>query len=165
MEIDEYLDALGEILAETVESGGAVSFVEPFSPADGTAFYLDQVRPAVRHGDRVLLVAFIDAIPVGSVQLIVGLPPNQPHRCEVAKMMVNPRHRGRGIAKRLMAALEAEARGRCKTLITLDTRTGDVSQHLYAAFGFNVAGEIPAYALDPDGQRLHATTVMYKLLT
>jgi ribosomal protein S18 acetylase RimI-like enzyme len=165
VEIDGNLDALGAILAETVKGGGAVSFVEPFSPADGTAFYRDQVRPAVRDGERVLLAAFIDAIPVGSVQLIVGLPPNQPHRCEVAKMMVHPRHRGRGVAKRLMAALEAEARRRGKTLITLDTRSGDVSQHLYAAFGFEVAGEIPVYALDPDGQRLHATTVMYKLLT
>ena len=165
VEIDAHLDALGVVLAETVESGGAVSFMQPFSRADGTAFYRDQVRLAVRDGERVLLAAFIDGIPVGSVQLIVGLPPNQPHRCEVAKMMVHPRHRGRGVAKRLMAALEAEARARGKTLITLDTRTGDVSQHLYAAFGFKVAGEIPAYALDPDGERLHATTVMYKQLT
>ena len=165
VEIDAHLDALGVVLAETVESGGAVSFMQPFSRADGTAFYRDQVRLAVRDGERVLLAAFIDGIPGGSVQLIVGLPANQPHRCEVAKMMVHPRHRGRGVAKRLMAALEAEARRRGKTLITLDTRSGDVSQHLYAAFGFKVAGEIPAYALDPDGQRLHATTVMYKLLT
>jgi ribosomal protein S18 acetylase RimI-like enzyme len=165
VEIDGHLDDLAEILAETVKGGGAVSFVQPFSPADGKAFYRDQVRSAVREGERVLLTAFSGGIPVGSVQLVVGLPPNQPHRCEVAKMMVHPGYRGRGIAKRLMAALEAEARLRGKTLITLDTRTGDVSQHLYVAFGFKVAGEIPAYALDPDGERLHATTVMYKQLT
>jgi ribosomal protein S18 acetylase RimI-like enzyme len=165
VEIDAHLDALAEILVETVKGGGAVSFVQPFSPADGKAFYRDQVWSAVREDERVLLAAFSGGVPVGSVQLVVGLPPNQPHRCEVAKMMVHPRHRGRGVAKRLMAALEAEARRRGKTLITLDTRSGDVSQHLYAAFGFKVAGEIPAYALDPDGERLHAMTVMYKLLT
>ena len=113
VEIDAHLDALAEILAETVKGGGAVSFVQPFSPADGKAFYRDQVWSAVREDERVLLAAFGGGgFPVGSVQLVVGLPPNQPHRCEVAKMMVHPRHRGRGVAKRLMAALEAEARRR-----------------------------------------------------
>ena len=98
------------------------------------------------------------------MQLILALPPNQPHRCEVAKMMVHPVARRKGVGRALMAALETEARAAGKTLITLDTKTGDKAEPLYKAAGFRTAGIIPGFALDPDGAAMHATTYMYKAL-
>src|SRR5690606_12955012 len=123
-----------------------------------------QVFPEVRAGRRKLLIAMLDGEIAGSVQLIVALPPNQPHRCEVAKMMVAPAARRRGIGAALMQALDAEARAASKRLITLDTRTGDSAEPLYRAAGFVEAGVIPGFAFDPDGEAVHATTYMYKTL-
>jgi GNAT superfamily N-acetyltransferase len=122
------------------------------------------VFPEVRAGRRKLLAAKLDGEIAGSVQLILALPPNQPHRCEVAKMMVHPVARRKGVGRALMAALETEARAAGKTLITLDTKTGDKAEPLYRAAGFRTAGVIPGFALDPDGAAMHATTYMYKVL-
>lgn len=161
-ELDAHLDALAHIMAETVNEGAAIGYVQPFSRADGHAFFSGQVFPEVRAGQRLLLSARLDGETVGTVQLIIALPPNQPHRCEVAKMMVLPSARRKGIGRALMQALDAEARAQGKTLITLDTRTGDKAEPLYKASGFRTAGVIPGFALDPDGKALHATTYMYK---
>lgn len=163
-ELDAHAPALAQIMADTVAAGAAIGYMQPFSLADGLAFFADQVFPEIRAGRRLLLIAIMDGAMVGSVQLITGLPPNQPHRCEVAKMMVAPAARRRGIGAALMAALEAQARAAGKTLITLDTRTGDRAEPLYRAAGFVAAGVIPGFALDPDGAGLHATTYMYKQL-
>lgn len=157
-------EALARIMADTVETGAAIGYMQPFSVVDGLAFFTDQVFPEIRAGRRLLLVARLDGETVGSVQLIIALPPNQPHRCEVAKMMVAPTARRKGIGAALMQALDAEARGAGKSLITLDTRTGDAAEPLYRAAGFEAAGVIPGFALDPDGTALHATTFMYKAL-
>jgi GNAT superfamily N-acetyltransferase len=163
-ELDAHAGTLARIMAETVNDGAAIGYMQPFSPADGYAFFSTQVFPAVRAGHRRLLVARLDGETVGTVQLIVALPPNQPHRCEVAKMMVQPSARRKGIGRALMQALDAEARGAGKTLVTLDTRTGDKAEPLYKAAGFRTAGVIPGFALDPDGKAHHATTYMYKML-
>jgi len=156
--------ALGQIMAQTVEDGAAIGFMQPFAAADGVAFFTTQVFPEVRAGRRVLLAARLDGETVGSVQLIIALPPNQPHRCEVAKMMVAPTARRKGAGRALLQALDVQARAAGKTLVTLDTKTGDKAEPLYKAEGFQPAGVIPGFALDPDGQAQHATTYMYKAL-
>ena len=163
-ELDAHADALAKIIVQTVNDGAAIGYVQPFTDADGLAFFTDQVFPEVRAGRRRLLAAVLDGETVGSVQLIISLPPNQPHRCEVAKMMVAPAARRKGIGRALMQALDAEARTAGKTLVTLDTKTGDKAEPLYRAAGFKTAGVIPGFALDPDGKALHATTYMYKAL-
>ncbi|WP_417427160.1 GNAT family N-acetyltransferase [Hoeflea sp.] len=163
-DLDAHAPALARIMADTVEAGAAIGYMQPFSVADGLAFFTSQVFPEVRAGRRRLLVARLDGDTVGSVQLIVTLPPNQPHRCEVAKMMVAPAARRRGIGRVLMQTLDAEARAAGKSLITLDTRSGDSAEPLYRAAGFKTAGMIPGFALDPDGRSQHATTYMYKVV-
>ncbi|MEM5471242.1 GNAT family N-acetyltransferase [Hoeflea sp. AS60] len=163
-ELDAHADVLAGIMALTVNDGAAIGYMQPFSQADAHAFFTGQVFPEVRAGNRRLLVAKLNSEAVGTVQLIVALPPNQPHRCEVAKMMVHPAARRKGIGRALMQALDGEARAAGKTLVTLDTRTGDKAEPLYKASGFRTAGVIPGFALDPDGKAHHATTYMYKML-
>ena len=163
-ELDAHADALARIMADTVVAGAAIGYMQPFSTADGRAFFDHQVFPEVRAGRRRLLAARLDGAVAGTVQLILALPPNQPHRCEVAKMMVAPEARRRGVGRALLAAVDNEARAAGKTLVTLDTRTGDSAEPLYRSAGFRTAGVIPGFAVDPDGARLHATTYMYKTL-
>jgi hypothetical protein len=100
----------------------------------------------------------------GSVQLATDTPPNQPHRAEVTKLMVHPDLRRRGIARALMATLEDRARALKRNLVTLDTRTGDFAEPLYASIGYKTAGIIPDFCLDPFKKTLHPTTIMYKHL-
>lgn len=159
-----HLDALTQILHACVQDGAAVSFVHPFSLEDSRDFWRQHVFPAVRDGGCLLWIAFLDGRPAGTVQLQVTLPPNQPHRCEVAKLLVHPEYRQRGLGKSLMVALEKEARRLGKRLITLDTRTGDKAEPLYRALGYQTTGVVPNFALDPDGRAYHATTYMHKLL-
>ncbi|MEQ8482106.1 MAG: GNAT family N-acetyltransferase [Hoeflea sp.] len=162
--LDSQLDRLGSIMAATVSGGATIGYMQPFDEADGRGFFETQVFPEVRAGRRLLLSASLDGRPVGTVQLITALPPNQPHRSEVAKMMVAPEARRRGVGRALLAAVETHARAAGKTLITLDTRTGDAAEPLYRAAGYRTAGVIPGFALDADGGGLHATTYMYKTL-
>lgn len=163
-ELPENLDALAEILAASVNAGASIGFIQPFSVNDGRAFWQRRIFQSVAQGGRVLLVAETDARVVGTVQLFVDLPPNQPHRGEVEKLVVHPDFRGRGIAKRLMAALEDRARDLGKRLLTLDTRTGDTAEPLYGSLGFQVAGVIPGYCRAPEEDRYDSTTYMYKAL-
>ncbi|MEQ8308192.1 MAG: GNAT family N-acetyltransferase [Hoeflea sp.] len=162
--LEDQRDSLGAIMAATVSGGAAIGYMQPFDEADGQAFFETQVFPEVRAGRRVLLAATLDGVTVGTVQLITALPPNQPHRSEVAKMMVAPEARRKGVGRALLAAVDTHATAAGKTLITLDTRTGDAAEPLYRAAGYRTAGVIPGFALDPDGRGLHATTYMYKTL-
>ena len=159
-----HVGPLAAILADSVADGAAISFMQPFTAVDAAEFLRTAVLPQVECGGRLLFAAALDGVPCGTAQLVLAMPPNQPHRCEIAKMAVHPAARRRGVARRLMEAAEAEARARGKTLITLDTRTGDRAEPLYAACGFAAAGVIPGYALDPDGGATHGTTYMYKVL-
>jgi hypothetical protein len=151
--LDFHAGRLADIMAHTVNDGAAIGYMQPFSATDGRAFFTTQVFPEVRAGKRKLLAAELDGEIAGSVQLILTLPPNQPHRCEVAKMMVHPMARRKGVGRALMAALETEARA-----------AGKKAEPLYKAAGFRTAGIIPGFALDPDGAAMHATTYMYKAL-
>ncbi len=156
-------EGLAALLRATVAAGGAVGFLHPLSQGEALAFWDAHAR-GLAADTLALFVALEDGAVAGTVSLDRGLPPNQPHRGDVCKMMVDPARRRRGIAARLLDALEAEARRRALSLLVLDTRTGDAAQDLYARAGFVAVGEIPGYALDPDGAALHGTTVMYRRL-
>ena len=159
------LDDLTDILHACVHAGASVGFILPFAPQDARAFWETRVFPAVRSGGTRLFLAQDGVRVVGTVQLGLALPPNQPHRADVAKMLVHPEARRRGIARGLLRALDAQARVLGRTLLVLDTRSGDPAQALYASEGFRVAGEIPGYCLNPFDRHLEATTYMYKPLT
>lgn len=158
-----YRDGLAELLRAVVAAGGAVGFMAPLARAGALAFW-DRHARGMAGGGLALFVAVEDGTVAGTVSLDCALPPNQPHRGDLCKMMVDPRFRRRGIARGLMTALEDEAAARGLSLLVLDTRTGDAAQALYARAGFVAAGEVPGYALDPDGRALHGTTVMYRAL-
>jgi len=155
------VEALAEVLLDCVEGGASVSFMWPLSREKALGFWRG-VAEGVARGERVLLVAEDgDAGIVGTVQMITALPENQPHRADVAKMLVHRRARRRGVARRLMEALDAEARREGKTVLVLDTVTGGDAERLYERAGWQRVGMVPKYALMPDG-RFCATTFFYK---
>lgn len=163
-DIASHVPELGALLHACVHAGASVGFVLPFAADDSEAFWRRKVLPEVRDGGRVLLVAQQGGRIAGSVQLGYDTPPNQPHRAEVSKLLVHPDFRRQGIAKALMAELERLASERGRSLLTLDTRTGDKAEPLYASLGYRTAGVIPGYCRDPVEDRLDSTTIMYKAL-
>jgi ribosomal protein S18 acetylase RimI-like enzyme len=158
----EQLDALAGVLFDCVAGGASVSYMAPFSHEDARRAF-EAVAADVEQGRRLLLAAFADGELVGTVQVILALPPNQPHRGEITKLLVHRSARRRGIAELLMERAEAEARGESKTLLVLDAVTGDDAERLYARLGWTRVGVIPGYALYPDGRPCD-TTVFFKTL-
>jgi len=145
------VDALADVLIDCVEGGASVSFMSPLSRDKAQAFWRN-VAEGVAHGERALLIAEDDTgAIVGTVQLILAQPENQPHRADVAKMLVHRRARRQGVAQRLMAAVEAVARTERKTVLVLDTVTGGDAERLYTRAGWQRVGVVPNYALMPDG--------------
>ncbi len=159
-ELDSQLDGLAAVLADCVEGGASVSYMAPFSPEDARAAFEGFADDAAR-GGRVIVAAFLDGRLVGSVQVVLALPPNQPHRAEIAKLLVHRSARRRGIAERLMEQAEAEARAEGRTLLVLDAVTDGDAARLYARLGWTTVGVIPDYALFPDG-RFCDTTYFFK---
>jgi len=159
-----HIGELGALLHACVHSGASINFVLPYTVDDSEAFWRQEVLPPVRAGSRILLVARQGGRIAGTVQLAFDTPPNQAHRAEVSKLLVHPDFRRRGIARALMAELERLAGGLGRRLLTLDTRTGDSAEPLYASLGYQTAGVIPGYCRDPIEDRLDATTIMYKAL-
>jgi ribosomal protein S18 acetylase RimI-like enzyme len=155
---------LTEILLACVHAGASIGFILPFRRDEARAFWQDRVFPAVRSGVGMLFLARDGTRVVGTVQLGLALPPNQPHRADVSKMLVHPDARRRGIARALMRALDAQARALGKTLLVLDTRSNDHAQPLYESEGFRVAGEIPGYCRNPFTDTYEGTVYMYKAL-
>jgi len=156
----EIIDALSEILIETVANGGSVSFMHPLDRRTAEAFWIGALAAAAR-GERIVLGAFDGEILAGTVSLLLDCPPNQPHRAEIAKMMTRPSRRGRGVATALMRVAEELASKRARTLLTLDTAAEDGASGLYEKLGFTLAGTIPDYALKPHGG-LTGTMVYWK---
>ena len=156
-----HLDALAAVLRDCVEGGASVSYMAPFSQDDAREAFDGFVSDAER-GRRMILAAFDDGVLVGTVQVVLALPPNQPHRGEIAKLLVHRSARRRGIARQLMERAEAEARVEEKTLLVLDTASDD-AERLYGRNGWQPCGQVPGYALLPDG-RPCATTFFYKFL-
>jgi ribosomal protein S18 acetylase RimI-like enzyme len=161
-ETRDSLDALAEVLADCVEGGASVSFMPPFSKSDAAAFF-EKLLPEIERGDRILLAAYTGGKLVGTVQVVHAWPPNQPHRADVAKLLVHRSARRHGMANGLMLAAEEHARAAGKTLLVLDTVTGDNAERLYERLGWTKVGVIPNYALYPDG-RWCDTTLFYKNL-
>ena len=156
------LAELAAVLIDCVEGGASVSFMAPFSQEDGLAFFR-KVAASVAAGETVLLAAKLDGRIVGTVQLGLDTPPNQPHRADLKKMLVHRSARGRGIGAALMAEVEVEAKRCGRWLLVLDTVPGENGYRLYKRAGWTESGIIPNYALFPDG-RLCDTAVFWKRL-
>jgi GNAT superfamily N-acetyltransferase len=161
--ISDYdIQQLSDVLIDCVEGGASVSFMLPMSHAKAEAFWRSIAASAAR-GERVVLAAEDEAgAIVGTVQVILAQPENQPHRGDLAKMLVHRRARRRGIGAALLKAAERSAVTADKTLLVLDTASGD-AERLYARQGWQRCGQIPNYALWPDGTPC-ATTIFFKFL-
>jgi GNAT superfamily N-acetyltransferase len=155
--------ALADVLIDCVEGGASVSFMLPLPRDKALAFWRGVLEGAAR-GERVLLVAeTAEGRIIGTVQLITALPDNQPHRADIAKMLVHRDARRRGVAGMLMAAVDRAARDEGRTVLVLDTVTGGDAERLYQRAGWHSAGSVPNYALMPDGAYC-ATTFFYRQL-
>lgn len=143
--------ALADVLIDCVEGGASVSFMLPLTREKALDFWHGVLQAAARK-ERVLLVAETAAGRIlGTVQLITAQADNQPHRADVAKMLVHRDARRRGLAAQLMAAVEQAARDEAKTVLVLDTVTGGDAERLYQRAGWQAVGSVPNFALMPDG--------------
>jgi GNAT superfamily N-acetyltransferase len=160
----ERIGELSTVLIDCVEGGASVSFMAPMTRQKADAFWR-QVADGIAAGDRTLLVAEDRASGEieGTVQVVFVWPENQPHRAEVAKMLVRQSARRRGVGGQLMRAAEEAAREAGKTLLVLDTVTGGDAERLYTRLGWTRVGVVPGYALMPDGRPCD-TTIFYKPL-
>ena len=155
--------ALSEILIGVVAAGGSVGFMHPLSPETAADFWQAALAAADRD-ERVVLGAYDGDDLVGTVTLLLNLPPNQPHRAEIAKMMTRPSHRHRGVATALLRTAEDIAVAYGRSLLVLDTAADGGASRLYECLGFTLAGIIPDYALKPHGG-LTGTMVYWKRLS
>jgi GNAT superfamily N-acetyltransferase len=156
----EQLGELAGVLIDCVEGGASVSFMHPLEREAALAFWAS-VASAVASGDRALLVAE-DALGIcGTAQLVLALPPNQPHRADVSKVLVHRRARRQGLGAALMRAAEATARDCGRDLLVLDTVTGGDAQRLYERLGWVRVGDVPRFALLPTGE-FCGTTYYYR---
>jgi len=153
---------LADVLLDCVKGGASVGFMSDLDQAQAESFWRDVLETP----GRAVFVAEADAEEeddggvVGTVQVVLAAPPNQPHRAEISKMLVHRRARRRGVGEALMRAAEAAAHASRKTLLTLDTASSD-AERLYIRLGWQQVGVIPNYALWPDGGFV-ATTIFYK---
>jgi|SRR5215471_13299688 len=159
-EARENIGALADVLVDCVTGGASVSFMLPFPKSDAEAFF-SKVANGVAAGERILLAAFDGAMLVGTVQIVTALPPNQPHRAEVAKLLVHRSARRQGVAAMLMRQAEVEAKVTGRSLLVLDTVTGGDAERLYQRLDWVKVGIIPNFALFPDG-RWCDTTIFFK---
>ena len=151
-DIRENVPDLSDVLIDCVHAGASVGFLSPLSRERAHAFWLS-VAGAVDAGRRVLFVASQDGNRIdGTVQLVLAGAENQPHRADIAKLLVHSRARRQGMAYQLMQAAEAHARSIGRDLLVLDTST-DEAARLYERLGWTRSGIIPDYALNPDGSR------------
>lgn len=159
-EVGAHLSGLAQILCECVTDGASVHFLKNIDQASAEKFWLG-VLTRVQAGEVVVLAAFSEEVLVGTVSLVLNTPPNQKHRAEVSKFLVSPRFRRLGIGRSLMTALEELSLARGRDLLVLDTSVGSAAETLYLNLGWQKVGEIPRYALTPDGIPA-AATYFYK---
>jgi GNAT superfamily N-acetyltransferase len=150
------LQALANVLVDCVDGGASVSFMHPIPPARAHASWQRNAHD-VRDGKRALIVVEDDVGICGTVQLVLDVPENQPHRAELVKMLVHRRARRHGVASSLMRAAESMALDCGRTLLVLDTVTGSTAERLYTRLGWRRLGVVPRYALMPDGASCDAT--------
>ena len=155
------IDELCDVLVDCVEGGASVSFMLPFGHADGRKFF-DKVIASVARDETVLVVAKLDGRIVGSVQVGLDMPPNQPHRGDIKKLLVRRAARKHGLGAALMERAEAEAKARGRTLLVLDT-AGNEAERLYVRTGWQRVGVVPYYAMWPGGGFCDTTFFWKKL--
>lgn len=158
----ECLKGLSRLLVDAVNSGASVGFWAPMDEGRAILYWREVLQGMVQD-NRVLVVAEDGGEVVGSVQLVLSDRDNGHHRAEVTKLMVHTSRRGHGLGRALLAAAHVEARFRGRTLLILDTRTGDAGEKLYESMGYTRAAQIPGYTRERDG-RAHGTTFFYHLL-
>ena len=156
---DAQIDGLADVLIDCVEGGASVSFMAPLTRERAEDFWR-RVAAGVHAGERALLVAEDGGGICGTVQLVLDLPENQPHRADVSKMLVHRRARRRGLGAALMRAAENHARELSCSLLVLDTASPE-AERLYARLGWQLCGTIPRYALMPTGEPC-ATKYFYR---
>jgi GNAT superfamily N-acetyltransferase len=156
------MDTLAALLVDVVAGGASVGFMADISRVEAQDFWRETVA-GIESGRTILFAAFDGGRLVGTVLLHPCGKPNQPHRADVTKLLVHRTARRARVATRLMEALEARALGLGRTLLTLDTASGSDAEHFYRRRGYQPAGEIPGYALMPDGAPT-GTTFYYKQL-
>lgn len=159
---DRDIEGLTDVLIDCVEGGASVSFMLPLTRERARAFW-QKIAGEVARGDRAVLIAEDAQGICGTVQLILNLPENQPHRADVAKMLVHRRTRRQGLGAALMKSAEAAAKARNRTVLVLDTVTDSPASRLYARLGWIKSGDVPNYALFPAGG-LCSTTFFYRQL-
>jgi GNAT superfamily N-acetyltransferase len=147
--MEAHIAALSGVLMDCVEGGASVGFMAPLTRERADAFWRG-IRDRVAAGASEVLVAELDGEVLGTVQLAMAQPENQPHRADLAKMLVHRRARKRGLGRALLAAAEDLARARGKTLLVLDTASDD-AERLYESQAWTRVGTVPGYALLPDG--------------
>ena len=157
------IEALSDVLIDCVEGGASVGFMLPMSREKAATFWR-QVAAATDADRRMVLAARDEeGAIVGTVQVVMAQAENQPHRGDIAKMLVHRRVRRQGVGAALLAAAERSALDAGKTLLVLDTVTGSDAERMYQRQGWQTVGPIPNYALWPDGVPC-STTVLYKQL-
>ena len=156
-----HITALADLLVDCVEGGASVSFMHPLSQAKALAFWY-KVAAGVAAAERALLVAQDRSGIIGTVQLVLDQPENQPHRADLSKLLVHRRARRAGVGEALMRAVEPLARQHGKSLLVLDTASSD-AERLYERLKWQRVGAIPGYALKAHGG-LEATVLFYKVL-
>ena len=154
--------ALAQLLVDAVESGAAVSFLAPLTLERAEDWWRRTIDAA--HPAAIFFVARDAEGIVGTVQLHPAWAPNQPHRAEIAKLLVHRRSRRAGLGARLMRTIEDAAQRAGFSLLTLDAKRGGPAEHLYRQLGWTHAGTIPRFAFDPDGTTPHDAVIFYKEL-
>ena len=152
---------LADLLADCVEGGASVSFMLPYSRGDAEK-YFEKVIASVARGETVLVAAKLDGRTVGAVQLGLDMPPNQPHRGDIRKLLVHRSARNHGLGAALMERAEQEAKARGRTLLVLDT-AGSEAERLYVRTGWQRVGVVPDYAMWPGGGFCDTTFFWKKL--
>ena len=160
--LDGLIDGLAELLVDAVEGGASVGFVSPFGIGNAAEWWRS-LAADIASGKLILLVALERNRVVGTVQLRLAPLPNARHRAEVAKLLVHRDARRRGVARRLLTALDDAARREGRTLLILDTISGSEADRLYRSLGWSEVGSVPNYAAMPDGS-LEPTTFFYREL-
>ncbi|MGM0874896.1 MAG: N-acetyltransferase family protein [Bacillota bacterium] len=156
--IGEHINQLSELLVTVIEDGASIGFLPPMKLTETNKYWQTLLNSEV-----ILFIAKINNEIVGCVQLHLCTKQNGSHRAEVAKLMTHPNFRRNGIGRSLMEIVEEKAKQESRSLLVLDTREGDASNHLYKSVGFVEAGRIPNYAKSSNGE-LHTTVFYYKPL-